>query len=200
MYKSFCIIPTMQSVLLIDDVSQADVLMRPGRAELLRRLVEPRSCSQIADELGSTSQRVYYHVKALEGAGLATKVSETQVRGFREAAYQAVAQSYWLSPRLVQLSGGPRVTRDRMSRNYLLNLAEELHIEVGRLGARIDETPTVGLSAHVSLADPTRRGEFLTDLQTAIQQLAAKYGGPASDETYRLVLACYPISKGEINV
>lgn len=171
--------------------------MRPGRADLLRRLVEPRSCSQVAQELRSTSQRVYYHVKALEGAGLAAKVSETQVRGFREAAYQAVAQSYWLSPRLVQLSGGPRLTRDRTSRNYLLNLAEELHIEVGRLAGNIEETPTVGLSAHVALADPGKRANFLADLQTAIQQLAAKYGGPASDETYRLVLACYPHIEGE---
>lgn len=190
----------MQPVLLIHDMAQADVLMRPGRAELLRRLVEPRSCSQVAGDLGSTPQRVYYHVKALEGAGLATKVSETQVRGFREAAYQAVARSYWLSPRLVRLSGGPAVARDRTSRSYLLNLAEELHIEVGRLGERLDEMPTVGLSAHVALADPGKREEFLADLQRAIQQLATKYGGPASDEPYRLVLACYPQTEGESHV
>ncbi|MEP7215922.1 MAG: helix-turn-helix domain-containing protein [Anaerolineaceae bacterium] len=187
----------MQSVLLIDDVAQADVLMRPGRADLLRRLVEPRSCTQVAEDLGSSPQRVYYHVKALEGAGLAAKVAETQARGFREGSYQAVARSYWLSPRLVQLSGGPGRTRDRTSRNYLLNLAEELHIEVGRLGGRIEETPTVGLSAHVALADPSKRAEFLMELQTAIQQLAAKYGGPASDASYRLVLACYPQINGE---
>ena len=189
--------PLMQSVLLIDDVRQADAVMRPGRADLLRRLAEPRTCGQVAEDLGSTSQRVYYHVKALEGAGLAAKVSETQVRGFREAAYQAVAESYWLSPRLVQLSGGPRMTRDRTSRNYLLNLAEELHIEVGRLAGRIEEAPSLGLSAYVALKDPARRSEFLVDLQTAVQALATKYGGPASDESYRLVLACYPQIEGE---
>ena len=189
----------MQAVLLIDDLAQADVLMRPGRADLLRRLAKPRSCSQVAEELGSTSQRVYYHVKALEGAGLAVKISETQVRGFREGAYQAVAESYWLSPRLVKLSGGPRMSRDRTSRNYLLNLAEELHIEVGRLAGRREEAPTVGLSAHVALNDPAKRSALLADLQTAIQALAVRYGGPAGDESYRLVLACYPQIGGEFH-
>ena len=142
----------MQSVLLIDDVARADVLMRPGRVDLLLRLAEPRSCADVAEDMGSTPQRVYYHVKALEGANLVDKVSETQVRGFREASYQAVARSYWLSPRLVQLSGGARATRDRLSRNYLLNLAEEFHIEVGRLGAHREETPTVGHSGVTSSA------------------------------------------------
>lgn len=196
LYNSVCIIDAMQAVLLIEDVAQADVLMRPGRAELLRRLGEPRSCTEVADDLGSTPQRVHYHVKALEAAGLATKVSERQVRGFREAAYQAVAQSYWMSPRLVRLSGGPHRSGDRLSRSYLLNLAEELHIEVGQLGERIEETPTLGLSAHVALADPRRRKEFLADLQGAIQSLAAKYGGPARGESYRLILACYPQNEG----
>ena len=186
----------MQSVLLIDDVARADVLMRPGRVDLLLRLAEPRSCAEVAEDMGSTPQRVYYHVKALEGAKLVDKVSETQVRGFREAAYQAVARSYWLSPRLVQLSGGARATSDRLSRNYLLNLAEEFHIEVGRLGAHREETPTVGLSTYVALADSSKRAAFLADLQTAVQALATKYGGPASEETYRLVLACYPQIEG----
>lgn len=189
----------MQDVLLIDDVAQADVLMRPGRAELLKRMSEPRTCGQIAGEMGSTAQQVYYHVKALENARLARKVSEAQVRGFREASYQAAARSYWLSPRLVQLSGGTSNTRESLSRGYLLNLAEELHMEVGRLAGRDEETPTVGLSAYIALADGSRRAAFLADLRTAIQQLATRYGGPSTPdgESYRLVLACYPQTEAE---
>lgn len=187
----------MQDVLLIDDLSQAGALMRPGRAALLKSLIEPRTCGEVAAEMNSTPQKVYYHVKALESAALAVKVSEVRVRGFREASYQAAARSYWLSPRLVRIAGGATRTRDAASRGYLLNLAEELHIEVGRLAGRAEESPTVGLSAHIALASPARRAEFLSDLQTAVQQLAMKYGGPAADETYRLVLACYAHIEGD---
>ena len=59
--------------------------------------------------LDQTSQRVYYHVKRLVEAGLATQVSERKVRGIQEGVYQATARSYWLSPRLV--GGSVRVRR-----------------------------------------------------------------------------------------
>jgi DNA-binding transcriptional ArsR family regulator len=185
----------MRDVLLIDSLPQADALMRPGRADILRRLVAPRSCGQVARDLGSTPQQVYYHVKALETARLAEKVSETRARGFNQAFYQAAASSYWLSPRLVHLAGGDRAARDQTSRSFLLDLAEELHIEVGQLAGRDTETPMLGLSAHVALADPARRAAFMADLQEAVQALATKYGGPASEESYRLVLACYPAAQ-----
>jgi len=184
----------MKDVLLIDDVAQADVLLRPGRAEMLKRIVEARTCGEVARQMGTTPQQVYYHVKALESARLAEKVGEAQVRGFREASYRAVARSYWLSPRLVQLAGGEQRAKENTSRGFLLNLAEEMHIEVGRLGDRLGETPTLGLSANIALADGKRREEFMTDLQAAVQQLATKYGGPAGPESYRLVVACYPSS------
>ena len=190
-------IALVRDVLLIDDVAQADVLLRPGRAEMLKRIAEPRTCGEIARQIGSTPQRVHYHVKALEGARLAQKVGEAQVRGFREASYQAVARSYWLSPRLVQLAGGEQRAKESTSRGFLLNLAEEMHIEVGRLGDRPGETPTLGLSANIALASSETRSAFMADLQAAVQQLARKYGGPASGESYRLVVACYPGSIDE---
>ena len=193
MYKLFCTLHLVRDVLLIDDVAQADVLLRPGRAEMLKRIAEPRTCGDIARQIGSTPQQVYYHVKALEGARLAQKVGEAQVRGFREASYQAVARSYWLSPRLVAVwQGGEQRAKESTSRGFLLNLAEEMHIEVGRLGERPGETPTLGLSANIALANSETRSAFMADLQAAVQQLARKYGGPAGGESYRLVVACYP--------
>jgi predicted ArsR family transcriptional regulator len=199
MYKVICTLPRMRDVLLIDDPERADVLVRPGRAELLQRLLEPRSCSVLAQELGSTPQKVHYHVKALENAGLVEQVSTQRVRGFTEASYQAAARSYWLSPRLVQRLGGPRTVRSRTSMGFLLDLAEEVHIEVGQLAGRSTDTPTIAISAQVALRDAAQRQAFLNDLQAAVQGLAEKYGGPATipDATYRLAVACYPKSEGE---
>ena len=153
----------MRDVLFIDEVSEADALMRPRPCRPAETHGRAPDVREIARELGSTSQQVYYHVKALEAAQLAEKVSEAQARGFKEASYQASARSYWLSPRLVRLGGGERAVREQTSRSFLLSLAEELHIEVGRLGGREGETPTLGLSAYIALVDPALRSAFMAD-------------------------------------
>ncbi len=188
----------MRDVLLIDDPAKADVLVRSGRAELLQRMLEPRSCTTLAQQLGTTPQKVHYHVKALERAGLVEQVSSQRVRGFTEASYQAAARSYWLSPRLVRRLGGPRNARSRTSMSFLLDLTEEVHIDVGRLAERGGDPPTAAISAQVALRDPADREAFLGDLQAAIQGLAEKYGGPATapGATYRLAVACYPQVEG----
>jgi DNA-binding transcriptional ArsR family regulator len=45
-------------------------LLKPIRLEILKRLDEPRTCPELADYFDETPQKVYYHVKALEHAGL----------------------------------------------------------------------------------------------------------------------------------
>jgi DNA-binding transcriptional ArsR family regulator len=91
----------MREVLYIDDVERAGLLLKPLRIELLRLMTEPRTCPELGQRLGETPQKIYYHVKVLEHAGLVEKVAERRVGGIMEGLYQAVARSYWLSPKLV---------------------------------------------------------------------------------------------------
>ena len=184
----------MRDVLLIQDPIQADALLRPGRADLLELLALPASCAALGKALGQSAQHVYYHVKALEGAGLVERVGEERARGFTGGLYQAAANSYWLSPHLVRRLGGPRRTRDQMSLGFILTLAEEMHVEVGKLARRTGETPSAGLSATLALRDPTVRAAFLRDVREATEAIARKYGGPATspEATYKLIVACYP--------
>src|SRR6266566_1385431 len=55
----------MRDVVYLDQIEQAEVLLKPQRIEVLRQLAEPRSCTEVAVELDQTPQRVYYHVKRL---------------------------------------------------------------------------------------------------------------------------------------
>jgi DNA-binding transcriptional ArsR family regulator len=188
----------VQDVLYIDDVEQAAVLMKPARLDVLRRMAAETTCNELAAALGSSPQKVYYHVKALEQAGLVERVSERKVRGIHEGIYRAKARAYWLSPRLVGHLGGERPTRDQASLGYLISLAEEVQEDVGRLAERAagdEEVPSLGVSAHIDLADARRRAEFLSDVQELFQKLADKYGRSpkrATRESYRIALACYP--------
>lgn len=187
----------MQEVLLIDQVEQAAALLKPLRIEILRRLAEPHTCTDLGVELGETPQKIYYHVKVLERAGLLQKVDERRVGGIMEGLYQATAASYWLAPELVGEIGGTRQASDQFSLGYLLGLAEQLQTEVGRLASHPGEDiPSLGLSATIHLPDGDRREAFMRDLQTAIQDLAAKYGLAEESEhqtgDFRLIVACYP--------
>jgi DNA-binding transcriptional ArsR family regulator len=184
----------VRDVIYLDDIEQAEALLKPARVDVLRRLGEPRSCTEVAVELGQTPQRVYYHVKRLVEAGLVAQVSERRVRGIHEGLYQATAHSYWLSPRLVGRIGVRR-TRDRLSLGYLLDLMEEVQGEVAALdetagSGLADDLPSIGVSGEIRVA-PRRRQEFLDDLRDTLQDLFSRYGGEAGD-AFRVALACYP--------
>jgi len=188
--------------MLVETTEQASAVLNPLRLELLKRAGEPRTCAELAASLGETPQKVYYHVKVLERAGAIEKVEERRVRAIPEGHYRATARAYWLSPKLVGRIGGPRRARDQMSLGFLLELAEELQTDVGRLAETVrDEAPLLGFSAQVRLARPGDRTAFLTDIQNSIQSIAKKYGavGPprpqsreASPDAFRLIFACYP--------
>jgi DNA-binding transcriptional ArsR family regulator len=199
----------MQDVCYIEDVEQAMTLLKPLRLEILRRLDSPRTCPELAAEFEESAQKIYYHVKALQEAGLIDKVAEKRVRGTVEGYYQAKARSYWLAPKLVGAIGGPRQARDQASLRVLLQLAEDVIEDTGKLGSVSEggqHVPSLSLSAQIHLADSAHRAEFLQELQTTFQALALMYGVAQHDNddedaskpaNFRLVMMCYP--KQEIN-
>lgn len=130
----------------LEQIEQAETLLKPQRIEVLRQLAEPHTCTEVATQLGQTPQRVYYHVKRLVEAGLVDQVSERKVRGIHEGIYQASARSYWLSPRLVGRLG-LRKTQDEMSLGYLLNLMEEVQADIAGLDRTAPELPSIGSPA-----------------------------------------------------
>jgi DNA-binding transcriptional ArsR family regulator len=191
----------MRDVFYIKDVEQATTLLKPVRLEILRRMDEPRTCPELSEYFDSTPQKIYYHVKELEKAGLVRKVEEKRVRGTVEGYYQAQARSYWLAPQLIGQVGNEQIAKDQASLRVLLDLAAEVHDDIGHLGNRAsygEHVPSLSLSAHIHLPDKARRSQFLAEVQQIFQQLATKYGLPEDDisitdeQGFRLVLMCYP--------
>jgi DNA-binding transcriptional ArsR family regulator len=179
----------MRDVVYLDQIEQAEALLKPQRIEVLRQLAEPRSCTEVAAELDQTPQRVYYHVKRLVDASLVSQVSERRVRGIHEGIYQAAARSYWLSPRIVGRIG-LRQTRDRLSLGYLLDLMEDVQADVAALDLSRPDLPSIGVSGDIRVR-PEQRAAFLDELQHVLQDLFTRYGG-AEGDAFRLALACYP--------
>ena len=190
----------MHDVFYIEEMEQARILLKPARLEILKQLDEPRTCPELARFFGESAQKIYYHIKELEKAGLVAKVEEKRVRGAVEGHYQAVARSYWLAPRLVGQIGDPQIAGDQMSLRVLLDLAEDVQEDIGYLGMQStagDHVPSLSMSGQVHLPDGARRSAFLAELQTAFQDLLTKYSLPETEidtesVEFRLVLLCYP--------
>lgn len=185
--------------LVLDQVDQISALFKPIRLELLTMLAEPRTCGQLAEAFHTSPQKIYYHIKVLERAGLVEKVYEKRVRGIMEGYYQAAAESYWLAPDLVSQLGGERRVNRQMSLGYLLGLAEQVQSEVSPLLKQEGDIPSLGISAQINLKQGSDRAKFLEELQDAVQRVAAKYGETdndqktgGGDDDFRLILACYP--------
>jgi DNA-binding transcriptional ArsR family regulator len=179
----------MRDVIYLDQLEQAEALLKPPRIEVLRQLAEPRSCTEVARRLDQTQQRVYYHVRRLLDAGLVAQVAERRVRGINEGVYQAGARAYWLSPALVGRIG-LRQARDELSLGYLLDLMEEVQHDVATLDRTAPDLPSIGVSGEIRVP-PEQRQEFLDDLKTALRDLFTRYGG-AEGDAFKLAVACYP--------
>jgi DNA-binding transcriptional ArsR family regulator len=181
----------MLDTLYIEDVAQADALLKPKRVQIMRELAEPRTCTEIGGVLGETPQAIYYHVKRLQAAGLVSLVDERRVRGIVEGIYQAVARTYWVSPEIAGRLGPPRAREAMLGLGYLLNLTEELTRDLARLAVGPQTLPSFGIAGDVHLS-PEDGAAFVAELQRAFGEVLAKYGGGESGHTFRLALACYP--------
>ena len=180
----------MQDTLYIEDLEQADTLLKPKRVEVLRRLAEPRTCTQVGQETGDTPQAVYYHVKRLQAARLVTLVEEHRVRGIAEGVYQAVARSFWISPALVGRLGPPRAREAMLGLGFLLDLSEELQRDLAELASGPPALPGFGIAGDIRLA-PEDGAAFVAELQRAFGEVLTRYAG-GEGHTFRLTLACYP--------
>src|SRR5258708_37059992 len=186
----------MQDVCYIEEVDQAMAVLKPIRLEILRRLDEPRTCDELAEVFQESTQKIYYHVKALQEAGLVEKVADKRIRGTVEGYYQAKARSYWLAPSLVGKVGTLQQTRDQASLRILLQLAEDVIEDTARLGSKSEAgqpVASLSLSAQIHLAYSAQSAEFLQVLQTTFPNLAFDSGiAEVADDymIFRLALVC----------
>jgi DNA-binding transcriptional ArsR family regulator len=93
--------PTAGSMTLLDAPATVRLALSPIRQQLLARLSEPASATTLASELTMGRQRINYHLRALEAAGLVALVEERQKRGCVERVLVARARAFVVDPGVV---------------------------------------------------------------------------------------------------
>jgi DNA-binding transcriptional ArsR family regulator len=165
---------------VVTAAAQAAALLDPVRARLLEHLREPDSAAGAARVLGLPRQRLGYHVRELERAGLLVAVGERKQRNCIERLLQATARRYVISP--TALGGGhlsAETVRDRFSSEYLVASASRVVQDVGTLQQLAKDAgkklPTLTVETDVRFATPQAQHAFATELAECMARLVEKY-------------------------
>lgn len=188
------------SAAIIRSREAAAALLHPERQRILELLQEqPNSASGLARQLRFARQRLNYHLKELESAGLVTLLEERRKGNCTERVLQATAQSYYLSPDVLgKLAEHGTTPADAFSSAYLIRTAgramRDLAVLQERAKAAQQTLATLTLEAEIHFASASERHAFATELANTVAALAAKYHQPNAmkGRSFRLFAGIYP--------
>jgi len=201
-------VSAIRPIQVIRGLDQAAAALEPTRLRLLSELAAPEgdSASGLARRLGLPRQRVNYHLRELERAGLVELVREQKKGNCVERIVRAVARSYLISPEVLG-GAAPKddaEVRDRFSSAYLVSAAARTIRDVALLrdrAARAGQSlASLTIELEVRFASAADRNAFAEDLANEVAKLAAEYHDEAAAEgrLYRFVIGGYPaITKRE---
>jgi DNA-binding transcriptional ArsR family regulator len=188
---------------VLRDRSQAATLLHTVRGELIQHLAEPDTAAGLARKLGTSRQRVRYHLRELEREGLVECVSERRNGNCVERLVRATARSYAISSEaLGSLGHTPDDAADRFSAAYLMGSAARMVRDVAALDARARDEgkrlATMTVEAEIRFASPEARTAFADELTNLLAQLAARYHDDRAPNgrTYRLTAIAHPAASG----
>jgi DNA-binding transcriptional ArsR family regulator len=176
------------------DVSRAR--LSPLRRRVLEELAEPASAVGLAARLGQSRQRVNYHVRELEKAGLVELVEERRRRGCIERVVRATARAVVVDPEVIGDLDAVTATEDRFAAEMLLAITARAVGDVAdmrtKAGAEGRRLVTFAIEADVGFDRPADIERFADALAERITELAAQFGSGREGRRYRVLVGGYP--------
>jgi DNA-binding transcriptional ArsR family regulator len=188
-----------QDVAILRDSGATVSALSPLRREILRALSQPGSATTVGESLGLPRQKVNYHLRALEDAGLVEHVEDRRKGNCTERIVRATATHYLIAPSVLgPLAASPAKTADRFSSDHLAAVAGRTLSELAELRPRADAAgkrlPTLSLETAVRFASPAGQAEFVERLSNAVAHLVAEYHDASAGEGrwFRLTVGAHP--------
>jgi DNA-binding transcriptional ArsR family regulator len=185
-------------------VETGPALVDPVRLRILRLLREPRSAADVARAIGTSRQRVGYHVRALRRDRLVETASTRRKGNCVERLLRLTARVHTLAPELLgALGADPETVQDRFSSVYLRAVAARVARDVTTLERRARDAgkklPTLTLQSTVRFASAADQQAFADGLSQAITRLVARYHDDRAERgrTFTVVAAAYPAVPAE---
>ena len=183
------------AITYLDSPDRVRVALTPVRRDLLKRLRTPSSASQLAAELELPRQRLNYHLKELEKAGLIELVEQRQRRGCVERILRTRPGALVIDPTVV--TGEFTKIHDQYAAEHLVGVAATTVRDVARMqtgAAQADKRLlTFTLETEVRFAQPSDVHAFTEELAAAMEQVVKRYDR-AGGRPYRMVALGHPAS------
>lgn len=186
------------AVILLDTPGPLRAALSPIRRRLLERLRQPASATELAGEMALGRQRINYHLRELEKAGLLHLVEERQRRGFVERVLAARADAFIVDPSVMggkKTAAARAVAQDRFSAEHLIDTAGSIVRDVARMRGRASDEGTrlltFAIDTEVSFATPKAFEQFTTEIAASLARHAAQFNSPGG-RRYRVVIAGHP--------
>lgn len=197
----------MASPIPLDVIRRPDAAaaaLDPMRQRVLALLTEPDSATGVARRLRLPRQKVNYHLRALEQAGLVELVEERRKGNCTERVMRATAQAFVISPEaLGAVAPTAALAADRLSSAYLIAAAGRTIRDLAELEGRARKSgkrlATLTLETEVRFASPAARAGFAEELAEALARLAAKYHDDQAPggRKFRLLAAVHPAAPAD---
>jgi DNA-binding transcriptional ArsR family regulator len=185
---------------VIREPGQALALLDPERRRLVEALAQgPDSASGLARRLGEKRQRLNYHLRVLEAAGLVELAEERNRGNVMERVLRLTARRFVLDPGAVGklAESEPAETGDRFSGTYLLALAARVVREMAdlleRAATRRARLATASVNTMVRLGRPADFEALVRDLTGAVAKVVAQYHTERGEgRWFRVIAGAYP--------
>jgi DNA-binding transcriptional ArsR family regulator len=183
---------------LLEEPDRVLLALSPVRRTLLERLREPSSASRLAEQLGLSRQRVNYHLRALEEAGLVDLVETRRRRGFTERVLAARPDGFVVDPALMAASDADRIgiaAQDAHASEHLMDVAAGVVRDVARLQTAAQRSGkrllTFTVETEVRLSAPSDVERLAERLADAVRMAVAEFDAPGG-RPHRLVAGALP--------
>lgn len=189
----------MSTLAILDDRDTATAVLSPIRGRILHALAEPGSATTVGQALGLARQKVNYHMRALEDAGLVEHVEDRQKGNCIERVLRATASRYLISPSILgDLEATPGDPADRFSSDHLAAISARTISELADLRKKAAATgkrlPSFSLETGIRFATPADQAAFVEKLSEAVTRLVGEYHDESSAEGrwFRLAVGSHP--------
>src|SRR5262249_50921962 len=172
---------------------------------MLQSLDRPDSASGLSRRLGLPRQKINYHLRKLEDAGLVELVEQKMQRGCFERIVRVTARAFVVSPEFMEgLAADPEKIADRYSSAYLVAAAARLVRQVAdqrekseKAGQRL---ATFTIESEIAFQSPADFNAFTRELAEEVARLSSKYdrsrGG--SSRRFRVLVGAHPAAKNKV--
>lgn len=183
----------------IDDIEVFEVLNNPLRFRILRRLAEPKSIREVAEELGVPPTRLYYHVNLLEEAGVVSVVETRKVGAMLQKVYQTKAKGFRPSPKLSQGDHEPRDLAKAAAGVVLdgarVDAEEALTGYFARVrGGDSDAEAPGSIGRSLAFFNPARAKEFSKKLEKLISEEFGEEEDEEDGAEYSFTFVFFPLA------